>query len=192
MKTTRRIFSMVLALMMVLSLSVTAFADTTATVNVVIHSRTGENVTKQFAINTTGSLYDNLKTSKEVTTSWHQVSDWEDPEVKHYVMDDLDGYGTIVFNHEDETDIANLAAKNYDASKLNWIESMPGYVDLGYNAETGLYKYMYVGYAWVYSSNAVAGEIEDYMCCYNPQAGETITLTYDLQISIWESEYSMT
>lgn len=38
MKTTRRIFSMVLALMMVLSLSVTAFADTTtgtATIKIV-------------------------------------------------------------------------------------------------------------------------------------------------------------
>lgn len=43
MKTTRRIFSMVLALMMVLSLSVTAFADTTSNGTASIVIKDGRN-----------------------------------------------------------------------------------------------------------------------------------------------------
>ena len=98
MKTTRRIFSMVLALMMVLSLSVTAFADTAVkapdmTVKVVTSPNgTKTDCTVDAYVGETVEAALNRKETLNVTIFWKAVNDYYVPTKTHNALFSMRGY----------------------------------------------------------------------------------------------------
>lgn len=194
MKTTRRFLSMVLALMMILSLSVTAFATEATTPKVVITIDAPDG-TPVAPITISGHVGDSVesvvKSKSTLASEWNEVSDYYQPSVKHDALVSLNGYRAVAASASREKDIAALEAAHYDVSKLQWISGRPGYAQLEYNEETGEYHYLYAGYDWTYSSDKT-GDIWTYMCCYNLRADETVSLTYKLQITDWWTEDQIT
>lgn len=199
MKTTSRILSMVLALVMVFSLSVTAFATgVTPRVDVTVKSSTGATV-KSF------SITDNVTVGKSVysvvngykaqgAAKWNTVTDYYDPNITHKALETYAGYTTRVLNTSDAADLARVRTEvkkqgytDADVDGIVWLSG--NYAGYGLLKETTsgtttTYTYVYAGYAWTYSSS-IQGEIWDYMCCYNLKANEVISLVYDFNVSVF-------
>lgn len=195
MKTTRRIFSMVLALMMVLSLSVTAFADTAVkapdmTVKVVTSPNgTKTDWTVDAYVGETVEAALNRKETLNVTIFWKVVNDYYVPTKTHNALVSMRGYQSTGFDPNNATDVANLISHSTfeaeDIEDITWYTgSLQGYGLVSHNTTTGVYSYVYAGYDWTYSSN-LHSQIYDYMCCYNVQENEAVTLTYDFTVSQW-------
>ena len=197
MKTTRRIFSMVLALMMILSLSVTAFADTVVkapdmTVKVVTSPNgTKTNWTIPANVGETVEAALNRKETLNVTIFWKVVNDYYVPTKTHNALVSMRGFESTGFDPDNATDVANLMSytnNKYSASQIadmTWYTgNYQGYGLIGYDEDTGEYSYIYAGYDWTYSSNTNP-QIWDYMCCYTIKDGEAVTLTYDFTVSEW-------
>ena len=187
MKTTRRIFSMVLALMMVLSLSVTAFADTAVkapdmTVKVVTSPNgTKTDWTVDAYVGETVEAALNRKETLNVTIFWKVVNDYYVPTKTHNALVSMRGYQSTGFDPNNATDVANLISHSTfeaeDIEDITWYTgSLQGYGLVSHNTTTGVYSYVYAGYDWTYSSN-LHSQIYDYMCCYNVQENEAVTLT---------------
>ena len=195
MKTTRRLFSMVLALMMVLSLSVTAFADTAVkapdmTVKVVTSPNgTKTDWTVDAYVGETVEAALNRKETLNVTIFWKVVNDYYVPTKTHNALVSMRGYQSTGFDPNNATDVANLISHSTfeaeDIEDITWYTgSLQGYGLVSHNTTTGVYSYVYAGYDWTYSSN-LHSQIYDYMCCYNVQENEAVTLTYDFTVSQW-------
>lgn len=180
MKMAKRILSLVLVLAMVACLGVTAFADTastgTATINVVANGRT--KTIQGTAGNKLSDVLDaNIKTLGKI--KWNTVTDWQDASVTHKA---LVGIGNNVSKAGTTADLAGTAFA--DVKETAAVSGHPGYYLVGQNGNT--YHYVYVGYDWTYTSTTVGGgDLYTYMCCYALTAGETVTITYSLQITDW-------
>lgn len=186
MKTTRRILSMVLALMMILSLSVTAFADTPATpyINVTVkNSRSGSATSWTVAATTGESVKSALDADTAHAIGWNTVQDYYDATKTHSALASYGGFATTKFDSTVARDRANLAKKGYNYSTITWYTgALQGYGLIKQDGSN--YTYIYAGYDWTYSSNK-STQIWDYMCCYNVQADEVVELVYDFTVSVW-------
>lgn len=187
MKAPRRILSMVLALMMVLSLSVTAFADTeTPYINVTVaSSRSGQTASWTVDATTGESVKAALDGDSDHAKVWDPVQDYYDSTLTHSALASYGGYATTKFDSTVARDRANLLKKGYNYSAITWYTgALQGYGLISHDETTGEYTYIYAGYDWTYSSNKSA-EIWDYMCCYNMQSDEIVELVYDFTVSVW-------
>lgn len=197
MKTTSRILSMVLALVMVFSLSVTAFAtETTPRVDVAIKTSSGA-VTESFSIpaNVGDTLYAVVDSHGDA--DWDTVSDYYDPNKTHEALIEFAGKRSAPLDSsENSADLAAvktaLKAQGYSDEVIDSITWRSG-TNAGYgligsttSGTTTTYTYVYAGYDWTYSSN-LNGEIWTYMCCYNLSANEVVNLTYGFNVSVFNS-----
>lgn len=184
MKTTRRIFSMVLALMMVLSLSVTAFADTTttATLNISVNG-----VQKASLHPAAGqSVYEYLNSVYTGTTiSWSSFNDIYGKPAKN--LDSLTIDGTPYANGAVDGSTTSVKVEKWGSIKGYGLVSVEkdGDTIVGYN-------YVYVGNSWVYSVKDSTGATVDvsdkYMNQYEIQSGDVISLEFKFVTSEWTSD----
>lgn len=196
MKTTKRVLSMVLALMMFFSLSVTAFADTVVKapdikVNVAT-SRVGAGTSWTVEANVGQNVCAAIKADTKHVSKWDdEVKDYYNPSKLHSALLSYGGFATTKFDKNIAADVANLIAKSdYDADDIEAITwysgNYQGYGLVSHNETTGVYSYIYAGYDWTYSSDKNP-QIWDYMCCYNIKDGEAVTLVYDFTVSEWNT-----
>ena len=122
MKTTKRVLSMVLALMMFFSLSVTAFADTVVKapdikVNVVT-SRSGKTPSWTVAANVGQTVKDAIDSDLYVTShmpDWKKVADYYEPTTIRYALNGYGDFTSTKFDKSNSADVANLIDKSdYD------------------------------------------------------------------------------
>ncbi len=178
MKTTRKLLSLVLALVMLVSLSVTAFAADagTATINVVANGKT-TTITVDAGQKLNAALNKNVRKLGKLT--WDTVNDWQEAGVTHQV---LKGIGTNVSKTGTTADLAGSQFASVQEAAA--VSGHPGYYLVDQDGDS--YHYVYVGYDWTYTSTTVnGGDLYTYMCCYTLTAGETVTITYSLQITDW-------
>ena len=183
MKTTRRIMSLVLALMMFLSLSVVAFADEVEAPYVHI---VGGGLDLKYQAVEEASVYAALAGDDKIV--WTTVKDYYEPTKTHQALTSI--YGVASAGIQDNaTDRAKLTDAGYDYDKIGWLgSSHPGYGLIDEKTVDGVttYTYIYAGYDWTYSSTENA-QIWDYMCCYKVGADEIVTISYDFNVSVWST-----
>lgn len=198
MKKTSRILSMVLALVMVFSLSVTAFADTAPSVVV----KDGETTLATISNRTVGEsvadvLDDYYDTHEESALEWKTVADYYDPSIPHKALVSFFGRATRGVDKESTEDmakaVAGLEELKYSAeeiAKVDWLTGANagyGLIKTSVNDEgKTVYTYAYAGYAWTYT-DANNSEIWDYMCCYYLKDSEVITLSYDFNLTVFDT-----
>ena len=183
MKTTRRIMSLVLALMMFLSLSIVAFADEVEAPYV--HIVGGGKDLKYQAVED-ASVYDALVGDTNI--KWTPVTDYYDASKTHQALTSIYGVRSAGIQNND-TDKAKLSAAGYNYNGITWLgSSHPGYGLIRAVTTDGVttYTYIYAGYDWTYSSTENA-QIWDYMCCYKVGADEVVTISYDFNVSTWST-----
>ena len=186
MKTTRRIFSMVLALMMVLSLSVTAFADTTtgtATFKLMVD---GVEVTKarDTEVAAGQSVYSYL-------TSLYGTAGWSPAFTDYYGNTAYALYSLTVDGNTYSSGAVNGATSGENA--LAWSTTRPGYGFVGYveneDGDVVGYEYIYVGKDFLYSVTNASGNAVDvsnkYMNQYTIQEGDSIVLSLAQTSMTW-------
>lgn len=183
MKTTRRIMSLVLALMMFLSLSVVAFADEVEAPYVHI---VGGGLDLKYQAVEDASVYAALVGDDQI--KWTTVNDYYEPTKTHQALTSIYGVGSAGIQNND-TDKAKLSAAGYNYNDITWLgSSHPGYGLISEVTTNGVttYTYIYAGYDWTYSSTENA-QIWDYMCCYKVGADEVVTISYDFNVSTWST-----
>lgn len=186
MKNMRKILSLVLAFVMVLSLSVTAFATTTAApcVNVtVVNSRSGKTDSWTLSATAGQSVKSVLDADSLHTISWNnEVKDYYNPETLHSALTSYNGYGATGFDPTNEADQAYLNKTDYDYREITWCSgAYQGYGLVDYDEVTKEYTYIYAGYDWTYKNDA--GDIWDYMCCHFLDKDEVIYLEYKFTVT---------
>lgn len=192
MKTTRRILSMVLALMMILSLSVTAFATSTPRVEVTMNTSDGQVKTFTLDASAGDTMYDVV--DDRGTAKWTTVTDYYDSTKTHQALISFEGKGTEPINTASTSAMAKLRSElkklGYNDETINNISWLTGdYAAYGLISNNGAsYTYVYAAYDWTYNSN-LKSEIWDYMCCYELSENEIVYLTYDLAVSVFTSQY---
>lgn len=177
MKNMRKLLSLVLALMLLLSLSVNAFAaENAATINITVEGEPYITQPIDSAISVKAALQSN--------PDWEAV--FGDPFTdiygnEAYALISLMEYGS------DPAD-GPSSGKTAEA----WSTVNPGYglVGTGTNeAGQTTYTYIYVGYDWTYSvRNASGAEVdvsELYMNQYIIQDGDVVTVDYAFQDVTW-------
>ena len=186
MKTTRRIFSMVLALMMVLSLSVTAFADTTSNGTASIVIKDGENTIATLAPDAGQSVY-NYLTFKYGTNGWSEFTDYNGNIA--YALYSLTIDGVTYSSGPIDGATSGKTAKAWSTTRPGY-----GFVDYVKNEDDEVigYKYIYVGKDFLYSVTDAAGNAVDvsskYMNQYTMQDGDAVELVLDVTSMTWTSE----
>lgn len=188
MKKIRRWLSIVLAMVMVLSMNVAAFAEesegaTSGTASVTIHGSESTIAFTTSADMTLRQALINAKANNTITAlDWKQVSDWQDASLTHYALiqinDDIAETGTSA--DLENTDFSSLTEENA-------VEGHPGYYLVSQSGNT--YHYVYVGYDWTYTVNDA--EVYDYMCCHTLNAGDVVDITYSLTVSDWTQTGSL-
>lgn len=197
MKTTSRILSMVLALVMVFSLSVTAFADSAPTVIVKNGSETIATITDLAVGDSVADALTDYAEENHIQYKWKPVKDYYDPSVTHQALDSFDNKATRGINKDSTEDmakaVAGLEKLHYTAeeiAKVVWLTGANagyGLIKTGVNDEgKTVYTYAYAGYAWTYT-DANNSEIWDYMCHYFLKDGEVITVSYDFNLTVFDT-----
>lgn len=186
MKTTRRIFSMVLALMMVLSLSVTVFADTT-TGKATVVIKNGDETVATLSPDAGQSVYEALQSNADLTCDWSSFTDYYGNPAK--ALTGLTYSEKGVVKAELESGAADGASSGVTAQ---WSTKRPGYGFEGFayddNDEIAGYNYVYVGNDFVYTvkNGSTSVDVSDkYMNQYTMQAGDVVTIYYKLVVSRW-------
>lgn len=191
MKMAKRMLSLVLALVMFASLSVTAFADTPAKPYIdvtVVTSPTGATTSWEIPATAGTSLKNTLDEEEAATVQWKPVKDYYKPTETRYALTSLRGFTSTQFDSTNPVDQVNLLAKGYNFADYDWYTGKyQGYGLVSKDESTNKYTYIYAGYDWTYSSSK-SGEIWDYMCCYKPAADEVIYLKYDFTVSVWTQD----
>lgn len=177
MKNIRKILSLVLALMMVLSLSVTAFA-------------TGNNATINITVDGEPYIEEEISSGISVKAALESNPDWEADFGSPFT--DINGnvaYALVsLMEFGSEPDYGPTSGVTAQA----WSTVNDGYglVGTGVN-ESGqtTYTYVYVGHDWMYSVEDAAGNDVNvsalYMNQYIIQAGDVVTVDYAQQIVTW-------
>lgn len=197
MKTTSRILSMVLALVMAFSLSVTAFADSAPTVVVKVGSETIATITDLAAGDSVADALTDYAKDNNIECHWDTVKDYYDPSLTHQALTSFDNKATRGINKDSTEDmakaVAGLEKLHYTAeeiAKVDWLTGANagyGLIKTGVNTEgKTVYTYAYAGYAWTYT-DANNSEIWDYMCHYFLKDGEVITVRYDFNLTVFDT-----
>lgn len=191
MRATKKIYSVVLALILCLSLGVNVFANTGGPgINVIVaNSRSGQTASWTIPATAGSSVKDAIVADRTRNKSWTDVSDYYNPSVTHNALDSYGGFASAKFDKNYAGDVANLIAHSEysadDIDNITWYTgAYQGYGLIDYDESTGKYTYIYAGYDWTYSSD-LQSQIWDYMCCYNVRAGEVIQLVYDFTVTEW-------
>lgn len=189
MKTTRRILSMVLALMMVLSLSVTAFADTTTGTATISVYNQGTKI-KDLTVNAGTLVRDALNAAvadarvTELTAiSWTEVSGYPNTHTPHYALDTINRIAAYAGTTEDLDGYEDFA----DVTEDDAVEGYDGYYLVDQNNG---YHYVYVGYSWVYYSQSgdTKTDIWVYMCDYAVSEGENVVVSFEKTVTDWTQD----
>ena len=195
MKMAKRMLSLVLALVMLASLSVPAFADTPAKPYVqVTIEKTRDGETDSWTVPATAG--ESVKAALDAKDAqfhpvWTSVPDYYDPSQSHSMLTAYGrtggtAYGKVGFNKQKAKDVEYLKAAGYTDELINSIEWCSGIYE-GYglvtkNEAANEYTYVYAGYDWTYTNDS-GDQIWDYMCCYKPAANEVIELTYTFTVT---------
>ena len=206
----KRTITLILALVLALCLSVTAFAHnlpnhptisggTNASLTILVDGVS----TPLFSGTIYGdTLYDGLNTASGVTPVWVSATDYFDHSIIHMALASLNNYASTYGDLSDlgilEDQDGNEYAIYEDWSGSQYIVTEDDYLMDGYyllgtsvNAQNQtVYHYLYIGKGWTYSDN-VSGEIYDYMCDY-VLSGQTITMLYALQPTDWYDTIDIT
>lgn len=189
MKMAKRILSLVLVLVMFASLSVTAFAEdtNTATIKIVVNGETESYTVALTEGMTAKTALEALYAADKISLpKWNPVADWQNPSVTHYALTAIGRVASKTGTTED----MHEAQKFLNVQETAAVANHPGYYLVEQNGNS--YHYVYVGYDWTYTSTTVGGgDLYTYMCCYTLTAGETVTITYSLQITDWTQTGAM-
>lgn len=180
MKTTRRILSMVFALVMVFSLSVTALATTDGA---------------SLVINVEGDYYFELPIDSGISLMDAMKAHDDVLETKFTgPFKDLDGKDAYALTLMMEAGAEPLDGPTSGETAEAWSTQNPGYglvstrVDEGGNT---VYKFIYVGMDWKYTVKDAANADVDvsslYINQYTVQDGDVVTFDYNRQVEIWET-----
>lgn len=184
MKTTNRILSLVLALVMLMSFSVTAFADTTtATIDYYI----------------AGEYYYSVPASAGDSVMEALLSD-SDAEAE-FSPQFTDKYGKPAFAllslMETTSEPVNGADYGVDAEAWSTTNAGYGLVSVERDSEGNItaYNYVYTGYDWMYSVKNASGADVDvselYMNQYILQPGDVVKVDYNFQEVYWTATEPM-
>lgn len=184
MKTAKKLTALLLAVVMVLAMSVSAFAtdNSTATLNVTIIG--SAEPSRTVTLSSTTTIKDAIdQYADELAPVWKEVVNYN-PNFGDtaYVAETIYGVGT------------DPVGADSGITAQFWSSQYPGYGIESTEIVDGktLYHYIYVGYDWVYTVNGetpvdATNGYQLYMDQYTLTSGDTIELTYDLQITQWTS-----
>lgn len=177
MRNFKKALSLCLVLVMLVgTLSITAFATDTYTVKFFVNGT--EQTNWQLTGNVGNSVYTTIHNSS-LNDHFDPVADYYNPSVTHQALTSLQGYGPA------PATINDIPA-SYTSVYSDIEETGNSYY---YLLETGSqgYHYLYLGYAWTY--HYVGGaDLWDYMDSCYPAAGSVLEVVYSLQASdFWSS-----
>ena len=177
-RTTRRAFTLVLALMMIFSISVTAFADTT-------------DAKISYYIN--GEAYYDFDTTSGISVMDALLSDPDaEAEFGPEFMDKYNKPAHVLLTMMGaSSDPVNGA--DYGVEAEAWSTANAGYglvsVDKDADGNITAYNYVYTGYDWMYSVTDANGNSVDvdelYMNQYTIQPGDVVIVDYAFRDVYW-------
>lgn len=193
-KNAKRFAGMLLVLAMLLSLSVTAFAadyatvpvsDITVTVNVVNSKNPSDSYSKNVSVPAGGSVYDALVKGEQLGY-WTVSGDFYGDS---WFMNSMSCNGHPYATEPLLTQPDSVKDPETGVIYTTFEDWAKGY-GLISQTEDG-YTYCYVGYAWTYSVGGTTGGQDVGELAMNEfvlRNGNTITLKYDLQTTVWTQE----
>lgn len=186
MKKFKQATSLILALVMVLCLSISAFATNNSTASIVVTVLGEEQFTLPVTVAVGMTVKDALDQNEETLETVWKVVPNTNPNISAttaYAAETICGFGT------DPQGAASGITAQF------WSTKYPGYgiESMTVTSDKTVYHYIYAGYDWVYTVNGntpvdSTNGYELYMDQCYITAGDTIELNYDLQITRWDSE----
>lgn len=171
MKTAKKLTALLIVLTLLFSLSATAFAQGTYTID---FYDTGVKQTSWTLTPNAGVSVYNAIHNSTLNDVFYDVPDYYNPEIHHKVLDSINGIASDYATYADIPVSYTSVYNNITAT------SNPYYFLLETN--NGSYHYLYLGYAWTYHYHG-GGDLFDYMDVCWPTAGSTIDVEYSLQAS---------